>query len=216
MGQSHFSTMMEGLNMYLENSIKRYLDDLAARKAAPGGGSAAALTASLGVSLMLMVANYTIGNIKYKAFEEKVSGILTKLNKNKGRLERLIDEDVDSYNRLSIRMKGFNKDAPELQPFYKEASDVPLEICAIAAESLKLCDELAECGNRNLVTDTAAAAIMLEGAFFSAKYNVYINLKFIKDLNYIEKAHNLLSPLEETMPKLKEDILEKCEDIISK
>ncbi len=202
--------------MYLENSIKRYLDDLAARKAAPGGGSVAALTASLGVSLMMMVANYTIGNIKYKAFEEKVSGILTKLNEYKGRLERLIDEDVDSYNRLSIMMKGFNKDASELQPFYKEASDVPLEICTIAAESLKLCDELTECGNRNLVTDTAAAAILLEGAFFSAKYNVYINLKFIKDFNYIEKAHNLLSPLEETMPRLKEEILEKCEDIISK
>ena len=55
----------------------------------------------------------------------------------------------------------------------------PYEVCKISADCLKLCDELVICGNKNLITDTAIAAICLEGAFFSAKFNVYINLKYI-------------------------------------
>lgn len=202
--------------MYLENSIKRYLDDLAARRPTPGGGSAAALAASLGVGLMLMAVNYTAGNVKYKAFEGRASKILEELTKYKAILEELIDEDVAAYQRLSVRMKGFDKNAAELEGLHKEAADVPFRICTVSAECLKLCGEIADGGNRNLITDTASAAILLEGAFFAAKYNVYINLKFIKDLGYIERIHNTLSPLEETMPKLKEEVLEKCEDVISK
>ena len=79
-----------------------------------------------------------------------------------------------------------------------------------------MCQGLAECVNKNLITDIAAAAILIEGAFFAAKFNVYVNLKYIKDLEYIEKVHKILSPLEEEMPKLKEEILERCEEVITK
>ncbi|OGW78511.1 MAG: hypothetical protein A3C51_02740 [Omnitrophica bacterium RIFCSPHIGHO2_02_FULL_46_20] len=97
---------------------------------------------------------------------------------------------------------------------YKEALRPAYEVCKISAECLKLCDTLVECGNKNLITDTAIAAIMLEGAFFAAKFNVYINLKYIKDMSFIGEVHHVLQPLEEELPKLKEEILEKCEDVI--
>jgi formiminotetrahydrofolate cyclodeaminase len=97
---------------------------------------------------------------------------------------------------------------------YKDAMTPPYEVCRISADCLKLCLELAECGNKNLITDTAIAAICLEGAFFAAKYNVYINLKYIKDVDFIGKIHGVLHPLEEELPKLKEEILEKCEEVI--
>ena len=57
--------------MYDSGSIKDYLRDLSAKLPAPGGGSAAALSASIGASLMCMVANYTVCNPKYKDVEEK-------------------------------------------------------------------------------------------------------------------------------------------------
>ena len=59
--------------MYIEDSLKKYIDDLSAKLPAPGGGSAAALTGALGVSLILMVLNYTVGKEKYKKFEEELS-----------------------------------------------------------------------------------------------------------------------------------------------
>ena len=107
------------------------------------------------------------------------------------------------------------KDAVKLEAAFKDAIDAPYETCVIAAECLRLCEDLVGCGNKNLVTDTAIAAICLEGAFFAAKYNVYINMKYIKDMDFIGKVHGILQPLEEELPKLKEDILEKCEEIIS-
>jgi formiminotetrahydrofolate cyclodeaminase len=79
-----------------------------------------------------------------------------------------------------------------------------------------MCEELAGIGNKNLITDTAIAALFLESAFFAAKFNVYINLKYIKDLEFVGKIHRALAPLEDTLPKLKEEILEKCEDVIGK
>lgn len=202
--------------MYIDRPMKEYLDDLAARKPAPGGGSAAALAASLGASLIAMVANYTIGNPKYKDVEEKAKEVLAKVKDFKKELEALIDKDVQSYEKLSKGMKECKGIPSKLDILYKEATEPAFEICRITSEALKLCKTLAECGNKNLVTDTAAAAILLEGAFFSAKYNVYVNLKSITDMAYIERLHKVLAPLEESMPKLREEILEMCEEVITR
>jgi len=200
--------------MYINKSIKIYLDDLAAKKPAPGGGSAAALSASIGVSLMLMAANYTSGNSKYKDCEEKVVDILVKCENYKSQLEELIDEDIEAYERLDAAIKESGKDEGKLARFYKEAVVPPFDTCKISAECLKLCKVLARCGNKKLITDIAIATILLEGAFFSAKFNVYINLKYIKDMDYVGGVHEVLAPLEGELPALKEEILEMCEEVI--
>jgi len=202
--------------MYIERPLREYMDDLAARKPAPGGGSAAALSASIGAALLSMVANYTVGNPKYKDAEQKAGEILTKTEKFRDELQGLVDRDVEVYNKLSREMKKTSGDAAKTEALYREAAAVPFEICKIASECLRLCGELVDCGNKNLITDTAIAAIMLEGAFFSAKFNVYINLKYISDIEYVGRIHGVLAPLEERLPGLKEEILEKCEDVIAK
>ena len=202
--------------MYSEKPLRDYLNDLAARKAAPGGGSAAALSAATGASLMSMVANYTAGNPKYKENEDKIAAILKNSEKYRAQLQALIDKDVEAYEKLSAGIKKIDKDSPELDKLYKEAMEPPFEICKITSEALKLCEELAKYGNKNLITDTAIAAILLEGAFFAAKFNVYINLKYIKDIDFVGEIHNILAPLEESTPILKEEILEMCEDVIAK
>jgi len=207
--------------MYLEGSVENYLNDLAARKPAPGGGSAAALQAAAGVALMSMVANYTIGNPKYKEHEDKARELLKKCEEARRNLQSLIDEDIAAYTRLSDALKAGKGngqrtagEALKLDAAYKEALIPPYEVCWTSANCMKLCAELVEFGNKNLITDTAIAAIFLEGAFFAAKYNVYVNLKYIKDMDFIGSIHNMLQPLEEKMPKLKEEILEKSEEVI--
>ncbi len=189
--------------MYIKESIERYLNDLAARKPAPGGGSAAALNAAIGAGLMSMVANYTKG----------AEAVLKKTEETRKRLQALVDADIEAYGKLSKAIKECKDDA-ELEAAYKEAAKPPYEVCNLCTECLKLCEELADRGNKNLITDVAIATICLEGAFFAAKYNVYINLKYIKDTDFIGEMHKVLQPLEEELPKIKEDILEKCEEVI--
>lgn len=202
--------------MYIEGTLQAYLDDLAAKKPAPGGGSAAALTAAIGTSLMSMVANYTIGKPKHKDVEARVAAILAEVRKFDGDLRATIDRDVEAYGRLSKGLKEASRDAAGKDALYKVAIEPPLAVCEITGKCMKLCKELAESGNKNLITDTAIAAILFEAAFFSAKFNVYINLECIKDMDYIGKVHQGLAPLEEEMPRLKEEILEICEEVIDK
>ena len=152
---------------------------------------------------MSMAANYTDG----------AQGILKKTEEARKRLQVLIDADIEAYDKLSKAMKEC-KDPAKLDASYREALQPPYEVCKISAECLKLCEELAESGNKNLITDVAIAAICLESAFFAAKYNVYINLKYIKDMDFIGEIHKALQPLEEELPKIKEEILEKCEEVI--
>ncbi len=218
--------------MYIDKPLREYLDDLAAKKPAPGGGSAAALAAAIGAGLMSMVANYTVNNPKYKASQEKMAEILVKSENFRREFEGLVDKDVEAYKKLSMvrqgspstlsnvegskAMKGLPIDLSKLDEAYKEAVVPPFDICKAASACLKLCADLAEGCNKNLITDTAIAAIMLEGAFFSAKFNVYINLKYIKDIDFIGGLHKVLAPLEESVPKLKDEVLELCEEIIQR
>ena len=124
--------------MYIERPIKDYLKDLSAKLPAPGGGSAAALSASIGASLMCMVANYTIGSPKYKAAEVKASDILKRSGAFRDELEALIDKDVEAYKKLSKVMKE-TKDPVKLDLAFKEAAKPPYEMCKISADCLKLC-----------------------------------------------------------------------------
>lgn len=48
---------------YKTQSLEKYLNDLSAKLSAPGGGSAAALNAALGASLISMVINFTLGSL---------------------------------------------------------------------------------------------------------------------------------------------------------
>ena len=201
--------------MYIDRPLKEYLDDLGARKSTPGGGSAAALTAATGTGLMSMVANYTVGKSEYKKVEEKAADVLLQIQKFDLKLRDLIDADVDAYKKLVAGLKSVSGDEAKSDELYKDAMESPFLVCEIAAKCMRLCLELAKIGNKNLITDTAIAAILFDAAFFAAKFNVYINLKYIKDTDYIAKIHNILMPLEDRMPNLKEEILEICEDAIS-
>ncbi len=200
--------------MYIDKAIKVYLDDLAAKKPAPGGGSAAALSAAIGAGLISMVANYTVGNPAYKSCQDKAADVLVRAGNYRSELEALIDKDIDAYGKLSEALKASGKSKDEIGPFYKEALNPPFDVCKISSEALRLCKVIAECGNKNLMTDVAIAAILLEGAFFSAKFNVYINLKYISDMDYVGRVHGVLAGLEEELPALKEEILEMCEEVI--
>ena len=200
--------------MYIDRPLSEYLDDLASKKPTPGGGSAAALTASIGTSLLSMVANFSIGKPEYKDVECNVAGILLEAQKFDSELRALIDADIDAYKKLVLALKETHNDSARLDEFYKSALESPFLVCKISNKCIKLCRDLAEFGNKNLITDTAIAVTLFDASFLAARFNVYVNLKNISDTDYIAKIHHVLAPMEEEMPKLREDILEMCEEII--
>ena len=196
-----------------QDSLKKYLDDLAAKLPAPGGGSAAALTAATGAALISMVANFTIGKEKYKSVEEEIKKVLSSSEDLRQKLINLVDEDVTAYKKLSSAYK-LPKDSPEdkrkreqvVQQGLKEALATPLEVCKLSHQAVKLCPVMSEKGNANLISDVGVAVALLASAFQSALLNVEINLKSIKDNEFILKIREVLKPMEEEVEIINQEV----------
>ena len=198
--------------MYQDN-LKKYLDDLASKKPAPGGGSAAALTAATGAALISMVANFTIGKEKYKTAEEQIKEALSSSEAIREKLMSLVDEDVAAYKKVS-QAYNLPKDSPEdkrkrqqaIQEGLKEALASPLEVCKCCHQAVKLCPIIAEKGNVNLISDVGVAVALLESGFESALLNVEINLKNIKDEQFILGIREILEPMEKEVDAISQEV----------
>ena len=207
--------------MYCEGKFKEYLDDLAAKKPAPGGGSAAAAVGALGVSLLSMVANFTIGKKRYENVEPQIREILSSSENLRARLQKLVDEDIVAYQEVSAAYKmpketeqQQNARAETIQAALKTAMAAPLAVCRNLFEAMKLCEPLLEKGNVNLVSDVGVAAEFIAAGFTSALLNVEINLSGIKDEDLAAKIRAELSPKEKEIQTIKEKVVNQTKEKI--
>ena len=184
--------------MYKDKTLKRYLDDLAAKLPAPGGGSAAALDAAMGVSLISMVINFTIGKPKYAKYEDELKAILEKSEKLRQEFLDLVDLDVQAYKSKNI----------------KDALSVPFMLARLSFEAIKLCPAIINKTNVNLISDIAVAAIMLEAGFACAYQNVEINLKLLGDKKIASAVRKELIQKEKSAKKIRLQTEEKVGKII--
>jgi len=190
--------------MYIDDSIKKYLDDLSAKLPTPGGGSVAALTGALGVGLISMVLNFTIGKEKFKEFDKELKEVLEKVKDLKKKLSILIDKDVEVYKQVS---ESFNsEDGTVKEKALKDAATVPIEICNCCFEAMKLCKQVMDKTNKRLITDIGVAAELLLAAHSSALYNIDINLKGMKDETFGSNIAKALSPQIKEIVKIKRTI----------
>lgn len=180
--------------MYAEKSLREYLNELGARKPAPGGGSASALIAGLGISLLEKAANYTLNNEKYKDSEALMKQIVEKLEALKKQALHLVDEDARAYLKVSEASKSKSDTAPggdaaaALEAALKESTAVPMDICRISKEALKSGALLKEKGNKYLMSDVEIGIKALELAIEGGRLNVNENIPRIKDKVFVEKV----------------------------
>jgi glutamate formiminotransferase len=187
--------MVEEYGPLASMSIKGFLDDLASSLPAPGGGSVAALSGSLGSALTSMVCNLTIGKEKFKGIESEIKEVLKKSENLRKQLIDLIDEDTTAFNDV---MKAFKmpKDTEEqkkirseaIQKGYKTAAQVPLKTAQTCMKIFDVAYVVAKKGNPNSITDAGVAALMAKAGIESAIFNVQINLASIKDEGFVKNT----------------------------
>ncbi|MEI8176104.1 MAG: cyclodeaminase/cyclohydrolase family protein [Candidatus Omnitrophota bacterium] len=192
--------------MHIDETIKTYLDALAAKTSAPGGGSAAALAGAMGCALISMTLQFTIGKAAHADFEKSAQELLAKSEALRGRFVKFFDEDISGYeNVMSAHRLPATGEADKIkrsraiQEAFREATLVPLHICQSALEALKLCPELAEKANANLICDTQAAVYQLEAAFNCAKTNISMNQKSIVDQEFNKDIVSQMNALEKEL-----------------
>jgi len=179
--------------MTKNNTIAKFLDELASEQPTPGGGGAAAIMGAVGAALVSMVANLTIGKKNYEAFDAELKEARAKAEALRAELTAAINEDVDAFNAVmgayGLPREGDEQKAARaaaIQVALKQATDAPLRAVKACHEVIKLSAIVAEKGNINVISDAGVAALAANAGLRSAALNVYINAKSIKDREFAE------------------------------
>ncbi|MBU1062214.1 MAG: cyclodeaminase/cyclohydrolase family protein [Candidatus Omnitrophica bacterium] len=193
--------------MYINESITKYIEDLAAKLPAPGGGSASGLSGALGTALLEMVCNFTAGKEKYKDVEQDILQHLDSLNNIRREFILLIDEDVKAYTHICSAFKS--KDKKIIDKALKDGYYISLKVCELSKRALGIAMDLPEKGNANLLTDVGCGAELLKATFNSGVFNAEINLKGIEDKDFVSKEKTLLDTLKKEIEVLYKDAVTK-------
>ncbi|MER6949321.1 cyclodeaminase/cyclohydrolase family protein [Nonomuraea sp. NPDC000554] len=165
-----------------DTRIVDFLNQLAAHVPAPGGGATAALHAAQAAALLGMVARYTTGE-KYIKHSELVVSVIAETDTLRARALRLGEQDAAAFTAVAdaYRMPKGDERSAAIAAALVGAAEPPARVVEAASRLVELCEVLLPIGNRNVITDVAAAADAARAALTTARVNVEINVTGIKD-----------------------------------
>jgi glutamate formiminotransferase/formiminotetrahydrofolate cyclodeaminase len=196
----------EGGPSLLGLSLREFADEVSLDSPTPGGGSAAALFASLSAALSSMVANLTVGKKGYEEAAEEMKEVALRAQELKDGLLQAVDEDTRAFNKVmeAFRLPKSSEDQARekeaaVEKASRQATLVPLSVLERCESLLDLAKLVAQKGNRNSLSDAGVAVAAAEAAATGAFYNVRINLPGIQDESFkkevSEKAAELMKKI---------------------
>lgn len=175
-------------------TLRGFIEEVANRSSAPGGGSASAAIAAIGAGLGSMVAKLTYGVRKFEHLEPQLRNIIPVLHSVSHSLISMVDADTNAFNDYmdAIRMP---KDTDEqkaartaaMQAGLKKAIEVPLTTMRTADSAWDMMAEISKIGNIASKSDVEVGARSLETGIWGAYKNVLINMPGIKDEDFKKK-----------------------------
>ncbi|MBN2724148.1 MAG: cyclodeaminase/cyclohydrolase family protein [Deltaproteobacteria bacterium] len=182
--------------------LASFIQNVSSRSPAPGGGSVAALSGSLGASLGAMVCRLTIGKKKYKEVEDLMRNTEKLLLPLRDKLRDLIDDDTQAFDSV-MEAFGLPDGTPEEKKIKDEqimlasqkAAMVPLHVMKKCLEAVELLKDVAHYGNVNSISDAGVANYCLKTGFEGAKLNVLINTKDMEDSQWKSEVMNEVKEL---------------------
>jgi formiminotetrahydrofolate cyclodeaminase len=183
------------MTSYSTYALADLLDAFASNDPVPGGGSAAALTGALGVSLLIMVAG--LPKTRTGAPEEAadLSRTSARLRPLRQSLEELIDRDAAAYQEVvaAYRLpKSSNEEqarrAQAIADAMQAATKTPLDTMRLCQQALEGAAIVAVNGLGSATSDVAVAIELLLTAAKGAAMNVDANLPALKDRSLAEQV----------------------------
>jgi len=169
------------------DTIDAFLEALASRVPAPGGGATAALHAAQAAALLAMVARYSDGT-RYVEHADAIGRVRDTADTLREEALTLAARDAAAFTAVTeaYRLpKGTADEAARRSTAIADAllgaARPPAAVIDVAASVLDLAEVLLPVGNPNVVSDVAAAAEAARAAATTARVNVEINLSGITD-----------------------------------
>ncbi|MFL2943869.1 MAG: glutamate formimidoyltransferase [Candidatus Poseidoniales archaeon] len=195
------------------------IDEVSRDSPAPGGGSVAAMSGSLGVALGVMVANLSTSKAGFEKHSEELGRIAEEGQEIKEFLVKAIDEDTNAFDKV-IKAMRMPKDSDsekkireeKMQEGYKAATEIPLETVEYCYKALNICDDISKLMDSSMASDVGSGAHMSIAGARAAAYNVRINLNSIKDEDYANDTKTKLNKLLSDCDKRLEIITQRVEE----
>ena len=161
---------------FLRLSVGEFLDEVAAREPAPGGGAAAAVTVATAAGLAAMAARFSTSRL------DDASTLALHADRLRGGATPLADEDAAAYREVLDAYALPKEPDPHnrrdrIRAALLRAAEVPLRIAETGAEVARLGARLAADGNPNLRGDAFTAVMLADAATRSATGLVWINVE---------------------------------------
>lgn len=211
--------------MYIDKSIREYINVVQSGDPTPGGGSVCSLVTSLGAALTLMTSNFSIDKEYFKELDKDIQENVKKAHEEiKMSIETLndyIDEDakgfasvINAYNEKDNEKSEEDKEEL-IQESYKKALSTPLNCSRECLKLLKLQKTIVEYGNTDTITDVGVGVILVYAALEGSIISVKINLNYIDDKDYRKDIEDEIKQIYKDSTRIKEILLEKVEEILA-
>ena len=203
---------------FSKQSIGSFVQDLNSPKPMPGGGSAAAVCGAMAAALAGMSAHMTAGKKKYAAVESRMQEVITATQVLQEEMLAMAREDADMYTLVLQAYKlpktteeEANRRAKAVEEASKTAVVASLKVTGACVRIMKLAYTTVTEGNRMMVTDGSASALLARACQQVAAYNVRINLGGVKDIAMRAEAERLLKSHLDEGEKLQEEVLKEVD-----
>jgi formiminotetrahydrofolate cyclodeaminase len=170
------------------------LEAVGAQTPAPGGGTAAALAASMAAGLVQMAARFTRAREDYAQVHDRMDEVAEEAGALRERLLELAEHELSAYEpvleALALDAGDPDREA-RLREALSDAADSPLEIARAAVSVASLGAELAATGNVNLTGDAITGTALAEAACCAAARLAEINLARVPSDPRLDEAAEL-------------------------
>lgn len=196
-------------------TLKGFIESVAARTSAPGGGSASAAIAAIGAGLGAMVAQLTYGVRKFENVEKEMRKTIPPLYFAAKNLIPMVDADTNAFNDY-MEASRLPKNTPEekkirddaMQAGLKKAIEVPLTTMRIGDSAWEAMVECAKYGNIASKSDVEVGAKAIETGIWGAWKNVLINMPSITDNDYKTKTLKEAENMAKRAEKMKDQVFQ--------
>lgn len=169
------------------DTVEDFLDSLADRVPAPGGGATAAVHAAQAAALVAMVARYS-DSAAYAPHAATIDSVREAADELRNDALALAEDDMTAFTAVTDAYRMPKTTTSEVADrtlaianALVGATRVPARVVNLADRIVELAEKLLPVGNRNVISDIAAAAEAARAAATTARVNVEINLANIRD-----------------------------------